>query len=256
MRMQLPSCAECTRPIRNCNRYRDVVHRCMQALDGVRRRQDVSVVAAEILTLSEDKSKLRQAKEAAEEMQVAFSRSPVPLIVLGEVFRRQGRFDEAIDNLERARAKIADVDLAEKARWTRLMLVALSSAIRSAKRRAQSAPPYDEDEERLPAEDGISDAQVDAELLELTQEVVNKGRDKGYWFLCPNGHRYLIGECGGAMERSRCPDCGESVGGGSHQLTAGNRRADDGLGATLWDTMAAQNPRPDAAMIRRIQRGE
>ncbi|CAG8549519.1 18024_t:CDS:1, partial [Rhizophagus irregularis] len=34
---------------------------------------------------------------------------------------------------------------------------------------------------------------------------------------------YTIGECGGAMQLSRCPDCHEQIGGGDHQLTSGNR---------------------------------
>ena len=39
------------------------------------------------------------------------------------------------------------------------------------------------------------------------------GLDKGSWFECPNGHPYVIGECGGAMETSRCPECNETIGG-------------------------------------------
>ena len=48
-----------------------------------------------------------------------------------------------------------------------------------------------------------------------------------HWYECPNGHSYVIGECGGAMEESRCPDCGARVGGGRHQLLGTNRRATD-----------------------------
>jgi hypothetical protein len=32
-------------------------------------------------------------------------------------------------------------------------------------------------------------------------------------FECPNGHYYVIGECGGAMEKSKCPECKEEIGG-------------------------------------------
>jgi hypothetical protein len=45
----------------------------------------------------------------------------------------------------------------------------------------------------------------------------------GHFYECPNGHPYVIGECGGAMEESRCPECGARIGGASHSLTAGNR---------------------------------
>ena len=47
----------------------------------------------------------------------------------------------------------------------------------------------------------------------------------GHWFECPNGHPYFIGECGGAMQQSRCPECGAAVGGASHRLAEGNRQA-------------------------------
>jgi hypothetical protein len=42
------------------------------------------------------------------------------------------------------------------------------------------------------------------------------GLDKGHWYKCPNGHYYVIADCGGAMEESKCPDCGSVVGGQNH----------------------------------------
>lgn len=53
-------------------------------------------------------------------------------------------------------------------------------------------------------------------------EVNNQG---GHWFLCPNGHPYMIADCGGAMVESKCPDCGEQVGGSQHTLLATNSLA-------------------------------
>lgn len=44
-----------------------------------------------------------------------------------------------------------------------------------------------------------------------------------HWNTCPNGHLYVIGDCGGAMVQSKCPDCGEIVGGQSHSLARGNQ---------------------------------
>ena len=41
-------------------------------------------------------------------------------------------------------------------------------------------------------------------------------------FTCPNGHFYVIGDCGGAMTESKCPECGAAIGGGSHTLRADN----------------------------------
>eukprot|EP00172_Hildenbrandia_rubra_P001281 Plantae.Rhodophyta-Hildenbrandia_rubra.ctg18276.p1 GENE.Plantae.Rhodophyta-Hildenbrandia_rubra.ctg18276~~Plantae.Rhodophyta-Hildenbrandia_rubra.ctg18276.p1 ORF type:complete len:703 (+),score=53.24 Plantae.Rhodophyta-Hildenbrandia_rubra.ctg18276:174-2282(+) len=47
----------------------------------------------------------------------------------------------------------------------------------------------------------------------------------GHMYQCPNGHLYLIGECGMAMQESVCPECGERVGGQSHRLLDSNARA-------------------------------
>lgn len=55
----------------------------------------------------------------------------------------------------------------------------------------------------------------------------NYGSGAGHWYNCPNSHVYYIGDCGGAMQESRCPDCNASIGGTSHQLQAGNRPAQE-----------------------------
>ncbi|KAK3105792.1 hypothetical protein FSP39_005821 [Pinctada imbricata] len=55
---------------------------------------------------------------------------------------------------------------------------------------------------------------------------------KGQWYKCKNGHVYCIGECGGAMEKSKCPECGDVIGGERHTLTEGNRLAREMDGAT------------------------
>ena len=46
---------------------------------------------------------------------------------------------------------------------------------------------------------------------------------QGHWYKCPNGHIYAIGECGGAMQESRCPECNARIGGTSHNLIPGNQ---------------------------------
>ncbi|KXZ53505.1 hypothetical protein GPECTOR_7g955 [Gonium pectorale] len=51
----------------------------------------------------------------------------------------------------------------------------------------------------------------------------------GHLYSCPNGHLYTIGECGGAMQASTCPECGAVIGGGGHQLAGGNTRASQAL---------------------------
>lgn len=48
---------------------------------------------------------------------------------------------------------------------------------------------------------------------------------RGHWYTCPNGHIFSIGECGGAMQTSRCNECGEAIGGSGHTLMGTNRHA-------------------------------
>ena len=61
-----------------------------------------------------------------------------------------------------------------------------------------------------------------------------------YVLVVTTGHVYAIGECGGAMQESRCPECGETVGGLQHRLTADNSVATEMDGATYgaWSEQA------------------
>ncbi len=51
------------------------------------------------------------------------------------------------------------------------------------------------------------------------------GAKKGSWYKCQNGHFYQIGECGGAMAVSKCPECSAIIGGERHSLAPGNQHA-------------------------------
>lgn len=85
-------------------------------------------------------------------------------------------------------------------------------------------------------------AAVNAALVEASgigisleeKEMVLKamGFAPGHWYKCPNGHVYAIGDCGGAMQESKCPECGSAIGGVSHRLVSGNAVATDMDGAT------------------------
>ncbi|KAG8703432.1 hypothetical protein FRC09_004162 [Ceratobasidium sp. 395] len=44
----------------------------------------------------------------------------------------------------------------------------------------------------------------------------------GHFYRCPNGHPYVITECGGATQESRCPECHAPIGGGGHRLRSDN----------------------------------
>ncbi len=70
--------------------------------------------------------------------------------------------------------------------------------------------------------------------LSITQRqtlVKAVGLSKGHWFKCPKGHLYVIGECGGAMEQSKCPECSARIGGGRHRLRGDNALASEMDGA-------------------------
>ncbi|GES78947.1 P-loop containing nucleoside triphosphate hydrolase protein [Rhizophagus clarus] len=73
------------------------------------------------------------------------------------------------------------------------------------------------------------------EKLEIYRAMSSEFIGSGHWYECPNGHPYTIGECGGAMQLSSCPDCGVPIGGGSHLLTSGNRVNSE------FETMAGRN---------------
>ncbi|KAI0816803.1 hypothetical protein BC628DRAFT_1334253 [Trametes gibbosa] len=50
---------------------------------------------------------------------------------------------------------------------------------------------------------------------------------RGHFYNCENGHTFVITECGGAMEASRCPECRAPIGGSNHNIHASNTRATD-----------------------------
>ncbi|KAJ8259276.1 hypothetical protein COCON_G00182880 [Conger conger] len=66
------------------------------------------------------------------------------------------------------------------------------------------------------------------------------GLAKGHWYKCPSGHVYAIGDCGGAMERGKCPECNVRIGGMSHALESGNAVATemDGAQHAAWSEAA------------------
>ena len=62
----------------------------------------------------------------------------------------------------------------------------------------------------------------DKERAKIVQAI---GLAKGHWFKCRNGHFYCIADCGRAMEISKCPDCGEAIGGRNCTLLGDNQLA-------------------------------
>ena len=76
-----------------------------------------------------------------------------------------------------------------------------------------------------------------AERVEIVKAM---GLTRGHWFKCPNGHFYCIGDCGGATEIAKCPECGAKIGGTNHRLLQDNQLAPemDGARYAAWSTGA------------------
>jgi len=55
---------------------------------------------------------------------------------------------------------------------------------------------------------------------EINSVVLAMGGAAGHWYRCSKNHLYYIGECGGAMERGKCIECQEIVGGSNHTLVS------------------------------------
>ncbi|XP_030764249.1 NFX1-type zinc finger-containing protein 1-like isoform X2 [Sitophilus oryzae] len=73
---------------------------------------------------------------------------------------------------------------------------------------------------------------TDAERTEIVKAM---GMAKGHWYKCPNGHPYVIGECGGANQIATC-FCGAQIGGTDHHLLRSNAHAGemDGSERHAW----------------------
>lgn len=65
------------------------------------------------------------------------------------------------------------------------------------------------------------------ERMAILTAMAGEFRGTGHWYYCQNGHPFTIGECGAAMQLSRCPDCGSAVGGRNHTSATGVTHAVD-----------------------------
>ena len=63
---------------------------------------------------------------------------------------------------------------------------------------------------KLDLKDLYKNAKIDFESLNLLRTLGTT------WYRCPNGHLYVVGECGRPMQESVCPECGQRIGGRDH----------------------------------------
>ena len=66
------------------------------------------------------------------------------------------------------------------------------------------------------------------------------------WGRCPNGHLYLIGDCGQANQGGRCQDCGVPIGGAAH----GTFHAGNAVAGARGAAVAAQNAQQVRGYLR------
>eukprot|EP00105_Crassostrea_gigas_P007930 XP_011422347.1 PREDICTED: E3 ubiquitin-protein ligase rnf213-alpha isoform X2 [Crassostrea gigas] len=70
-----------------------------------------------------------------------------------------------------------------------------------------------------------------AEIKEALLAARKGGDENPVFYRCPNGHPYVIGNCGRPYYRGRCKDCGAEIGGEGHRLIT-NNQLHDGLDQT------------------------
>ncbi|XP_029904896.1 E3 ubiquitin-protein ligase rnf213-alpha-like [Myripristis murdjan] len=61
------------------------------------------------------------------------------------------------------------------------------------------------------------------DMLAVAQSVITQGYGRLTWYVCPNNHPCFVDECGLPMQKGRCLECGQEVGGENHAALPGFR---------------------------------
>ncbi|XP_051231949.1 LOW QUALITY PROTEIN: E3 ubiquitin-protein ligase rnf213-alpha-like [Dicentrarchus labrax] len=59
------------------------------------------------------------------------------------------------------------------------------------------------------------------DMLAVAQAVIQQDYGRLTWYMCPNNHPCFVDECGLPMQRGRCLECGQEVGGDNHSALPG-----------------------------------
>ncbi|XP_071342169.1 E3 ubiquitin-protein ligase rnf213-alpha-like isoform X2 [Trachinotus anak] len=62
------------------------------------------------------------------------------------------------------------------------------------------------------------------DMLAVAQAAIQQGYGRLTWYVCPNNHPCFVDECGLPMQRGRCLECGQEVGGEKHTALPGFTR--------------------------------
>lgn len=157
--------------------------------------------------------------------------------------------DQQVADLERELKRLsylAELNVRCKMSLLKLPSVAFGTEVQQLREILEDTLPFSEGLERTAKKMfTVLDAKLPRSGLGITDEervMILKavGLTKGHWYKCPNGHVYAIGECGGAMEESKCPECNAAIGGANHNLIQGNAVASemDGAQYAAWSDAA------------------
>ena len=254
----VPTCPECRAPLEGVHFVKDVVRRCQAEVDMLKRLQDVddfqrrvndhfSHGRLEAITLDARSVLDRtggahtpRAPSLGTSLRIAALTARARVELAGLRPQMPTKPDAALQFVNAALAEpfLPSDSVAARLRVHAAMLGA-DTAAQYPQHRETAARLWATARQACPASAPALRAQIDAVAdgagarWAISAMVAAVGQ--GHAFRCRNGHVYFIGECGGAMERGRCPDCGEGVGGGGHAVDADNTAAGevDGTAATM-----------------------
>uniref|UniRef100_A0A3B4AX81 RZ-type domain-containing protein n=1 Tax=Periophthalmus magnuspinnatus TaxID=409849 RepID=A0A3B4AX81_9GOBI len=234
--IKLKECPKCRTPIRKNLRYGSHINRCLAEIELVKQKIAGNQEDTELQTLTlmklwqENKHKailieeflgwLKNPQQKFSEQQVYdLDRELRRLTLLAEL--------NAHSNMAQLRGQMGNIQIEEQT----LRKVLEKCGPFTEDDEARAKPIIEELKRKTPYTGlGISD--------EERKMIVSAMQMPGHWFKCPNGHVYLISDCGGAMESRKCPDCNAVIGGASHRVASGNQLASemDGAQTPAWPT--------------------
>eukprot|EP01018_Ginkgo_biloba_P024577 Gb_08232 [translate_table: standard] len=257
--IKLKQCPECRTPIRRTLRYSNVVKMKLQQIEEVKKR----IFGFENVKEGNNMLKKKAYKKALEKFELALNGNPMNLDAhFGKARALCGLKDhkQAIQHLS---------FVIERSSYKSILVETLPSLMSSSPLRHNTMQTSKAKDElainallqwasACSAQNDFSNALAicdvilkqhplhakalemkdrlrNGEMQQVVEVVTREVGGRGHWYQCPNGHFYVVGECGGPMQTSRCPDCNAVVGGQSHRPAEGNTHANiDGSDHPAW----------------------
>jgi len=246
--IQFKACPKCKRPIRKLLRYANIIKSCLADINQVKLQIKEQQKQIEVDVVANQRKVLEKLKFAS------FATSKELQDHLNKL-----KMETDAQSLKLSRVSL----LAEKASVASILMLILSRAmgLDEDKRPAcdellnelkkfflYSQRDYGQkfgewfDAMKAKKKEIVGDGGLGISESEKIEIVKAMGFSQGHWFKCKNGHIFAIGECGGAMEESKCNECGAQIGGSSHRLLADNSIAQEMDGSRHSAYTLAQDP--------------